>query len=125
MTEATGLPGLVEALTELYQPVYGHPEFDARARRPTDDRLGVIAPLVREFECWQRVAALLFRLQKISIPLIDAARDVALVCVGQELAGAAMEPRGSIQHASPSFLVRFRPRVRDARAGVGSASIQT
>jgi len=43
----TSLTKLVDALTELYQPVYGHREFDALARRPTADRLHVISKLVK------------------------------------------------------------------------------
>ncbi|HYW56935.1 MAG TPA: methyltransferase domain-containing protein [Polaromonas sp.] len=36
------ITSLVNALPEIYQPVYGHPEFDIHAARPSADRLRLI-----------------------------------------------------------------------------------
>lgn len=36
---------LVKALPEVYQPIYGHPEFTALASRPCDDRLQLITSI--------------------------------------------------------------------------------
>jgi len=36
------ITSLVKALPEVYQPIYGHPEFNALASRPCDDRLRLI-----------------------------------------------------------------------------------
>lgn len=39
------ITSLVKALPEVYQPIYGHPEFDALASRPCDDRLRLITSI--------------------------------------------------------------------------------
>jgi 2-polyprenyl-3-methyl-5-hydroxy-6-metoxy-1,4-benzoquinol methylase len=36
------ITSLVNALPEVYQPIYGHPEYDSRAARPCADRLRLI-----------------------------------------------------------------------------------
>src|SRR6188768_2702523 len=43
----TELGALVDALSELYQPVFGHEEFDASAVRPSVDRRALLEPIVR------------------------------------------------------------------------------
>ena len=42
MTSLPSLGELVAALPEIYQPIYGHPEFDSRAARTLEDRLAQI-----------------------------------------------------------------------------------
>jgi O-antigen chain-terminating methyltransferase len=39
------ITSLVKALPEVYQPIYGHPEFDTLASRPCDDRLRLITSI--------------------------------------------------------------------------------
>lgn len=39
------ITSLVKALPEVYQPIYGHPEFNALASRPCDDRLRLITSI--------------------------------------------------------------------------------
>lgn len=39
------ITSLVKALPEVYQPIYGHPEFDGLASRPCDDRLSLITSI--------------------------------------------------------------------------------
>jgi O-antigen chain-terminating methyltransferase len=39
------ITSLVKALPEVYQPIYGHPEFNALASRPCDDRLRLISSI--------------------------------------------------------------------------------
>jgi O-antigen chain-terminating bifunctional methyltransferase/kinase len=39
VTTIPNLGELVAALPEIYQPIYGHPEFDGKASRPANDRL--------------------------------------------------------------------------------------
>lgn len=41
------LPKLVAALPEVYQPIYGHAEFDAHASRSCDERLGAVLAAYR------------------------------------------------------------------------------
>ena len=40
--EARTLPELVAGLSEVYQPIYGHPELSTRVSRPCEDRLAQI-----------------------------------------------------------------------------------
>lgn len=42
MTSLPSLGELVDALPEVYQPIYGHPEFDSRVKRNVEDRLASI-----------------------------------------------------------------------------------
>jgi O-antigen chain-terminating methyltransferase len=42
------IPSLVNALPEIYQPVYGHPEFDAHAARPSADRLSLVVSVYKQ-----------------------------------------------------------------------------
>jgi O-antigen chain-terminating methyltransferase len=39
------ITSLVKALPEVYQPIYGHPEFNELASRPCDDRLRLITSI--------------------------------------------------------------------------------
>ncbi len=58
-TDPDRIKNLVEKLPEVYQPIYGHPEFTQRASRACDDRLAAIV------RCYDSLAALLGRPLKV------------------------------------------------------------
>ncbi len=110
-----GIASLVQALPELYQPVYGHPEFDEDASRPCTDRLAEILKVV------DAMAAQLGRpLRVLDIGCAQGYFSLSLARTGAQVTGIDMRADNvalcnALAAEHPSLITRFlQGRVEDA-----------
>ncbi len=77
---------LVEAVPEVYQPVYGHPEFDDRVARRCDDRLAAIRQAIEALAPEGR------RLRILDIGCSLGYVSLSLAADGHEVLGIDRQP---------------------------------